>query len=274
MTNEELKRKDAFNTANEIVQQPELFLKIYNQVKSEMKKINVFFNNYLPQAEKIILTGAGTSSFIGLSLKGSFFNNMRIHTESIPSTELVTHPYYYFSNKSKIILFSFARSGNSPESTAVVNFADSICEKVYHVIITCNSEGKLATFASMNDKLVITLPPESNDKGLAMTSSYSGMLLTGLLISRINQIENLYPQIKLLKDYTQDVIDHDKESIKSFAEKNFNRAVYLGSGPLVGTAFEGHLKLQEMTDGEVICKKDSYLEIGRASCRERVCHRV
>lgn len=259
MTDEELKSREAFNTASEISQQPELFLRIYDQVKAERKKIKDFFDNYLPESDEIILTGAGTSSFIGLSLKGSFFKHMGIHTESIPTTELVTHPCHYFSSKSKVILFSFARSGNSPESIAAVEFAENLCAKVYHVIITCNVEGNLATFDTRDDKLVITLPPESNDKGLAMTSSYTGMLLAGLLISRIDQIEKLSTQVHLLKDYARDIINQDTSTIKKYADERFQRAVYLGSGPLLGTAFEGHLKLQEMTDGEVICKKDSYL---------------
>ncbi len=35
--------------------------------------------------------------------------------------------------------------------------------------------------------------------------------------------------------------------------------MFLGSGPLLGTATEAHLKLQELTDGRVICTPDSFL---------------
>jgi tagatose-6-phosphate ketose/aldose isomerase len=40
---------------------------------------------------------------------------------------------------------------------------------------------------------------------------------------------------------------------------DFNRAVFLGSGMLKGVARESQLKLQELTDGKVICKYDSFL---------------
>ncbi len=43
------------------------------------------------------------------------------------------------------------------------------------------------------------------------------------------------------------------------ASLDFKRVVFLGSGPFYGTATESHLKLQELTDGIIICKNDSYL---------------
>jgi len=47
--------------------------------------------------------------------------------------------------------------------------------------------------------------------------------------------------------------------LREVACQPFRRAVFLGSGPLSGVAKECHLKLQELTDGMVICKNDSYL---------------
>jgi tagatose-6-phosphate ketose/aldose isomerase len=91
-----------------------------------------------------------------------------------------------------------------------------------------------------------------------MTGSYSGMLLAGLLIARINEIIELKSQINLLKIYGQKLLRHS-EDFRQIAEMNFERAVFLGSGPLNGTATESHLKVQELTDGRVICKNDSYL---------------
>ena len=47
--------------------------------------------------------------------------------------------------------------------------------------------------------------------------------------------------------------------IKDIASIDFKRVVFLGSGPLYGTATESNLKLQELTDGNIICKNHSYL---------------
>jgi tagatose-6-phosphate ketose/aldose isomerase len=47
--------------------------------------------------------------------------------------------------------------------------------------------------------------------------------------------------------------------IVKVASSCFERVIFLGSGPLLGIARECHLKLQELTDGKVICKHDSFL---------------
>src|SRR5690606_17292088 len=115
--------------------------------------------------------------------------------QAVPSTDLVSHPFNYFSAEQSVLLISFARSGNSPESKAVMSLADNISKHCYHLIITCNKDGDLAKYHSTNGKYAIILPDESNDQGLAMTSSYTGMLLAGLLISRLNEIGSLKRQV-------------------------------------------------------------------------------
>jgi tagatose-6-phosphate ketose/aldose isomerase len=184
---------------------------------------------------------------------------MRVHTDAVATTDMVSHPGNYFFSHETIMLVSFARSGNSPESTAVVELADRLSKKCFHVIVTCDPDGKLAKWQTESPKLLIILPPESNDKGLAMTSSYSGMLLTGLLIARLNELAGLSPQIDTLYRYGRNILDQYAPKLKELASLDFRRVVFLGSGPLYGTATESNLKLQELTDGNIVCKNHSYL---------------
>jgi tagatose-6-phosphate ketose/aldose isomerase len=249
----------AMHTAEEIAAQPELWLKIYQQILKDSGRISSFLEETLPSVGKIILTGAGTSAYIGLSLHGTFNRCFNIHTIAVPTTDLVSHPQDYFYRNENVILVSFARSGNSPESMAVVDLADKLCKKCFHIIITCDEEGQLAKYQSNTTKLIVLLPPEANDKSLAMTGSYSGMLLCGFLIARLKEISNLGPQISLLFQYGRRILLHYASLLKDIASLDFNRAVFLGSGPFYGTATESQLKLQELTDGIVICKNDSYL---------------
>lgn len=249
----------AIHTAKEICQQPELWQKIWEQVYVDQTRIQAFLNEALPNVQRIILTGAGTSAFIGLSLRGFFQRNTGILTEVISSTDLVSHPKDYLHRDLPTLVISFARSGNSPESTAVVALADDICKICYHLIITCDANGKLANYPSKGSKYVLTLPPEANDQSLAMTSSYSGMLLTGLLVARINKLETTRANLDVITKYAQKIIREDAYRLRRIAEKDFKRAVFLGSGPFYGTATESHLKLQELTNGKVICKNESFL---------------
>jgi tagatose-6-phosphate ketose/aldose isomerase len=254
-----LKDLGAVHTASEIAAQPDLWMKIYQQILEDKKRISSYLTNALPEVSKIILTGAGTSAYIGLSLHGTFNRFLKVHTDAVATTDLVSHPNDYFFDDETIMLVSFARSGNSPESTAVIDLADKLCKKCFHLIITCDATGQLARRQSVSTKFIILLPPESNDKGLAMTGSYSGMLLCGFLIARLKEIDLLGPQMAVLHQYGTRIFDHYASRLKEIASLDFNRVVFLGSGPFYGTATESHLKLQELTDGNVICKNDSYL---------------
>lgn len=158
-----------------------------------------------------------------------------------------------------MLLISFARSGNSPESLAVFNMVNEISHPVYHIIITCNADGQLYNANSTKNILRILLPPETNDKSLAMTSSFSSMMLACLLISKIDTIEAAYAPVHYLAEAVTKMINNYAATIREIAKAPFQRAIFLGSGPLRGTAREAHLKLQELTDGKVICKCDSFL---------------
>jgi tagatose-6-phosphate ketose/aldose isomerase len=255
---DELTRLGAIHTAREISQQPSLWLKIWEEATARRPEIEKFFRT-TQSARRIILTGAGTSAFIGLSLRGAFQRGRGILTEAISTTDLVSHPQDYLLPAVPTLLVSFARSGNSPESAAVVRIADEICHQCFHLVITCNPEGLLAMSPSPNPKYVYTLPPEANDQSLAMTSSYSGMLLAGKLLATIETVADQKSTVQALARYAEQVLRNNVTELKKIAALDFKRAVFLGGGPLYGTATEGHLKLQELTDGQVICKNDSYL---------------
>lgn len=251
-------KSGAIHTATEISQQPLLWDRIYQSVLLQQPELKEFLEVAMRKSQRIILTGAGTSAFIGLSLRGIFQRTTGLITEAISTTDLVSHPQDYLIQDCPTVMISFARSGNSPESEAAVALADNLCKTCYHLIIICNPNGKLAHYQAKN-KFVFSLPIEANDQSLAMTSSYSGMLLTGLLIAQLTQLQALHDTVQTLIKYGEKAITYYAEELKQIAARDFSRAVFLGSGPLFGTAMESHLKLQELTDGKIICKKDSFL---------------
>lgn len=256
---EQHQTKSGVFTEKEIWGQPDLWQRVYDKILQDKQSVVSFLEVATTHKNlNIILTGAGSSAFIGLSLIGTFNRNYRNLTTAVSTTDLVTHPIDYLSPDIPVLLISFARSGNSPESIAAVTLADQICPKVYHLIITCDMDGALANYKTKSLKYTFILPAEANDKSLAMTGSYSGMLLAGLLMARITEIEKLKDQVSAIRKYATKILNQSS-AIKRIAEMNFKRAVFLGSGPLYGTATESHLKVQELTGGKVICKKDSFL---------------
>lgn len=260
MTTYKTSIKEGVNTIREIRQQPEMWLLEYELIVQNRNSIETFLTkNIVSKDSEIILTGAGTSAFIGDTLCFFMPSKGYRNCKAVPTTDLITHPESFFNKESEIILVSFARSGNSPESLAAVELANNLCKKVVHIIITCNEYGELAQKAKANNSLLILLPPETNDVSLAMTSSFTTMMLSFMLLTNIKSIENESNKIKLLSESTENFIKQYSHLIEKIASLDFKRAVFLGSGELKGIAEECHLKLQELTDGKVICKFDTFL---------------
>ncbi len=256
----ELQALGGLDTAMEISGQPVLwemtwktFTSLQNELSAYLKRV------YEHEDLTIILTGAGTSAFIGEALVGSFSRNTSKCVRAISTTDMVSHPVDYLSPEKPTLLISFARSGNSPESIATVHLANMICKKIYHLIITCNPDGELAHSRNGNDNYILLLPPESNDKSLAMTGSFTSMLLTGLLIARIKNMKANERQVDSAIQMGNKVLQEYARKLRIYADLDFQRAVFLGSGPLKAVARESQLKLQELTNGNIISKYDSYL---------------
>ncbi len=257
---EEVKQLGGYDTSKEIESQERLWLETYNLILGKKLEINNFMQKFLQQDKaNIILTGAGTSAFVGDTLAPIFQSNTGVFCKAISTTTLVTHPELYLPKENPTLLVSFARSGNSPESIKAVELANQVCENIYHLIITCNADGELAKTTSSEKNYILLLPEETNDKSLAMTSSFSSMLLSGVLISKIDEIEKMQLQVELLSNYAKSITENYLPQLKEVANLDFNRAVFLGSGLFEGIARESHLKLQELTGGKVICKFDTFL---------------
>lgn len=256
----ELEGLGAYHTANEIAQQPKLWRAVLAAAKENIAMLQKFISRVYSEATlEVILTGAGTSAFIGDVLEGPFQKNTGKSTKSIPTTDLVTHPELYFSHEKTILLISFARSGNSPESAQSIELAESLSKKVFHLIITCNRESELIAKMTGKEHCIFYMPPEADDKSLAMTGSFTSMLLGGILISKIYDLKAAESQVELICKYGEYIINEISCQLKKVASYNFERAVFLGSGPFGGVAREAHLKLQELTNGKVICIYDTFL---------------
>lgn len=256
----QLESLGGFNTAKEICQQPELWMETYSMLLNEKDKVKNFVNSFLEkECPYVILTGAGTSAFIGEALVGPLQKEWEVFTRAIPTTDLITHPADYFLRSRPTLMISFARSGDSPESLVALDLAKKYCSDIYLLNITCNKDGELAHRSRTANSLLLLLPDETNDKSLAMTSSFTSMLLTGILLMNIDEIENQLTVVRKLKDYGDFILERYTEDLRKLAESEFHRMIFLGSGPLRGAAHESHLKVQELSDGFVMCGYDSFM---------------
>lgn len=247
-------------TKKEIAQQPEVWEKTYDIIFSMKIDIENFLMKIKIEKDvDIILTGAGTSSIVGGTVCGLLGKHQKLPSRAIPTTDLITYPDFFLLKNKPTLLVSFARSGNSPESVAAVDIVNNYCDKAYHLIITCNESGALMKKTGSENMLKILLPSETNDKGLAMTSSFTSMMLAFILIAKIDSLEKEQAMVQQLADWGNIILNKYKNIIETFASTDFKRAFFVGSGPLRGIAEESHLKLQELTDGEIMCAYNSFL---------------
>ncbi len=255
-----LEEKKSFNTAKEILQQPKLWKEALTLFKDSEKDLLDFFSRInLNEEYRIIFTGAGTSEYVGNILEPFLNKNEKKEFESIATTDILNNPLNYFKKEKKTLIVSFARSGDSPESAGVIDIADKLIDEVYHLFITCNKEGALAKRAEGNEKIFLLLmPEESNDKGFAMTSSFSCMLLSGILAFSKNSEEVIEEMLKII-DIAEKELKNKYVEIKEIAEQEHKRIVVLGSGILKGLAQELSLKVMELSAGKVVSVNNTTL---------------
>lgn len=249
------------NTAKEIIQQPDTWREsVKNLIKNKIE-IKSFIDSFLSKKEfRIILTGAGTSAFAGEVCEPYLTSLLNKRVEAIATTDLVASPKSYFIKDMPTLLVSFARSGNSPESVHAVNLATQLVDDLYQVVITCNENGKLAKNTVNDEKsLLLLMPPQTNDLGFAMTSSFTTMVLNAMAVFNINNIENFSSDVDKLSNSVNDFIENNIEKVTSLANEDFERIVYLGSSTSKGIARESALKVLELTAGKVNASYDTPL---------------
>ena len=249
------------NTAKEIIQQPDTWREsVKNLIKNKIE-IKSFIDSFLSKKEfRIILTGAGTSAFAGEVCEPYLTSLLNKRVEAIATTDLVASPKSYFIKYIPTLLVSFARSGNSPESVHAVNLATQLVDDLYQIVITCNENGKLAKNTVNDEKsLLLLMPPQTNDLGFAMTSSFTTMVLNAMAVFNINNIENFSSDVDKLSNSVNDFIENNIEKVTSLSNEDFERIVYLGSSTSKGIARESALKVLELTAGKVNASYDTPL---------------
>lgn len=249
------------HTRREILQQGQMWLGTWERVAAQAGAFRKFLSDRgLDKNSDILFCGAGSSEFAAQTVADIFCAAGYKHVRSIPTTDIVTDPSFYVHPDDTILAFTFARSGNSPESAGAYKMLGRYCRKVYHVIVTCNKNGEMLRDADPARDFKCILPDPTNDVSLVMTSSFSSMCMAAVLLAEPERIAEKKPLIEEAGRFAEALLAPAvQEKMKEIASRKISRVVVLGSGPLKGIARECHLKMQEMTNGEIIAKFDTFL---------------
>ena len=244
-------------TPVEIARQPQVWNKTVRTMKGLMEPLE----ELIEQNETIILTGAGSSYYAAQCVEAVLARKHQGLVKSISSTDMLMDPEGTLP-RSPFILVSFARSGNSPEGNAVFKLAESLRSGlVKQVVVTCNDKGELAQLArdSSAPSVLCVLPPDTNDAGLAMTSSFTSMVAAGFALAFPGDFAGYEKTVGSLAKAAESLLEKHSQVLKDLADLPFERIFFVGASPFYGAALESHLKVQEMTDGQVVGKAEDTL---------------
>jgi tagatose-6-phosphate ketose/aldose isomerase len=246
VSSESLKQADGseeigFLTHAEIYQQPDLWPDTLDRVRRFREQ-----GDPLPSDNRCVITGAGSSAYAALAIEAALPG-----ARAVPSTDLVADVQPYFDSRG--VLVSLARSGNSPESLGAINRVRRFFPQVRHSAITCNAEGQLARDPAVT---TIVLDPRTNDRSLAMTSSFSNMVLAGLCFRCAGEIARVLPEICARVKESFTALEAKAQTI---ARDRVTRVVVLAPAPLMGWAHEASLKILEMSAGRIPVLAETHL---------------
>jgi tagatose-6-phosphate ketose/aldose isomerase len=246
------------DTAEEIAQQPRLWRELAAHLAREQAAIAAFLGDSLrAPALRVILTGAGSSAYLGEIVADEINAAWPCQVRAISTTSLLTHPALYLESGAPTLLVSFGRSGSSPESTAAVQLVRDLVPDARFLNITCNPEGALARDNAQDSATFnLLMPAASCDRGFAMTSSFTCMLLAALGVLD----PGFAPErLDALASLAEEALESWAAPVAQLAALPVSRVVYLGSGPLEALAKESALKILELTGGKVLAMANSAL---------------
>ncbi|HKW34543.1 MAG TPA: hypothetical protein VJN92_16150 [Candidatus Acidoferrum sp.] len=253
---EEQHRLGYFHTIREICQQPwtwlrtcERMLAFRDALKEDLKGIH-----------SLALTGSGSSEYAAECVRFPLQNALGIPTESISGGTLLMYGGKGLPPGRPGVLVSLARSGDSPESCGVVELLQGAEPQIRHLVVTCNEQGRLAR--AWNEKKnvrVVTLPSETLDKSLVMTSSFTNLLLAVRFLGMLERANEYRTLCEKLSQMASELIHSKFDALARVAAADFRRAVFLGSGSRFGASREAALKMLELTAGRVTTVCETFL---------------
>ncbi len=246
------------HTPGEIAQQPATWEGTYSRIDRQKRELRQFLSESLSANTTVYLVGAGTSDYIGRALCSILRQKWQCDVIAVPSTELITNLENYVLPHRNYLWISFSRSGDSSEGVGVLDLVLAKYPAVRHLIMSCNKEGKMARMCADRDNCyVLLLDDATNDRGLAMTSSFTNMVIAGHCLANIDDLAAYRPILDNLIAMGKEILKVAPPIAHEISKLRLPKACYVGSGAQAATATECALKTVELSAGAIHTMSES-----------------
>ena len=245
------------HTPREIWQQPETWSRTYQRCLDRSHDLREFLGRSAIHRDgsspNVYLIGAGTSDYTGRALSSLLRKRWGTEVWPIPSTTLLTEIEDFYREGREYLWISFSRSGESPEGVALLERALDRYPSIRHLVITCNERGAMAQLCARHPEkaLALVLDDAVNDRGLAMTSSFSNMVLAGQCVAHVEDLSAFGDSVVKMSELGTQFLPAAAEVAAAVTMLGCSRACFVGSGALRAVADESALKVVELSGGKV-----------------------
>jgi tagatose-6-phosphate ketose/aldose isomerase len=253
-------------TPHEILRQPSTWRRTYKICEERRPELSQFLRAVGIGAEQgarpvVFLVGAGTSDYVGRALTALLHRLWGCEVWAVPSTDLLTNFEDLVFPDRPYLWISFSRSGDSSEGLAVLEAAIKKYAQVRHLVVTCNQQGRMAAVCKKkpDSTFLLALDDTANDLGLAMTSSYTNMVIAGQCLAHVFSPDDYEDPFSMLLRAGERFLERAQEVANAIAQEDFSKVCFVGSGVLRAVGLESALKLLELTAGKITTVSESTL---------------
>jgi tagatose-6-phosphate ketose/aldose isomerase len=263
LSSTEKRERGLLYTPAEIAQQPATWESTFSLFQKHRTGLAAFlanagFGDPTRPNPTVFLIGAGTSDYVGRCLVNVLRRLWKCEVIATPSTSLLTHGEESLIPGQRYLWISFSRSGDSPEGVSVLEKALARHTDIHHIIVSCNAEGRMIRCATgKKQAFIVALDDAVNDRSLAMTSSYSNMVVFGQCMAHVHDLAPYEAILSRLVEAGKTFLPHAADAAAALAGEPYERVCFLGSGALEGVAVESALKVLELTAGRMLTMSQS-----------------
>ena len=199
----------------------------------------------LAAADRIVITGAGSSYYLAQTVAATARAAMRRPVIAAPLSELILRPDGVLVSdpgkagaiaREPVVIIS--RSGSTSEAVDVAERMRAAGRPT--IAVTCRADSALAALAD-----VTLVSPAGDETAIVMTRSFASMLALLLrVVAGAGHDDRLAADLARLPDRWDEAVAAARVG-RRLAATDWSRVVILGGGPALGIAAEWGLKLTE-----------------------------